>query len=65
MGIAFSATHKFNEKWFPFLRGGFAHDGGTLLQKSITGGISYDVNGSNLLGLGLGWGEPNETTFNP
>jgi len=62
-GIAFSATHKLNEKWFPFIRGGFAHDGGTLLQKSITAGLSFDTFKSNLLGFGIGWGEPNETTF--
>lgn len=64
-GIAFSATHKFHKKWFPFIRGGYAHDGGTLLQKSITAGLSYDTHKSNLLGFGIGWGEPNETTFSP
>jgi len=62
-GIAFSATHRFNEKWFPFIRGGFANDGGTLLQKSINAGFSYDIKGGSLLGFALGWGEPNETTF--
>ena len=62
-GLAFSATHKFNKKWFPFIRGGYAHDGGTLLQKSVTAGLSFDTFKGNLLGIGIGWGEPNETTF--
>jgi porin len=63
-GIAFSATHYFKNKWLPFIRGGYAKDGGTLLQKSITAGVGYQpVQGSNLLGAAFGWGEPNETTI--
>lgn len=65
-GIAFSATHYFENNLNPFIRGGFAKDGGTLLQKSITAGLGYQPSsGSNLLGFALGWGEPNETTFAP
>lgn len=63
-GIAFSATHYFDSGLNPFLRGGFAKDGGTLLQKSITGGIGYQSSSnSNLLGAAIGWGEINETTW--
>lgn len=63
-GIAFSATHYFENKINPFIRGGFAKDGGTLLQKSITGGIGYQPkSGGHLLGAAIGWGQPNETTF--
>lgn len=65
-GIAFSATHYFENKINPFIRGGFAKDGGTLLQKSITGGIGYQPkSGGHLLGAAVGWGQPNETTFSP
>jgi porin len=64
-GIAFSAMYRFNENWLPFIRGGFANDGGTLLQKSINAGFSYDLKGGSLLGFALGWGEPNKTTFSP
>lgn len=63
-GIAFSATHYFENKLNPFIRGGYAKDGGTLLQKSITAGLGYQPkSGGNLLGAAIGWGEPNETTF--
>jgi porin len=63
-GIAFSATHYFEDKWLPFLRGGYAKDGGTLLQKSLTAGVGYlPVQGGNLLGAAIGWGEINETTW--
>ena len=63
-GLSFSATHTFSNSLSPFLRGGFAKDGGTLLQKSITAGIGYQPkSGGNLLGAAIGWGEPNKTTF--
>lgn len=63
-GFAFSASWFFGEKWLPFLRGGFARDGGTLLQKSISNGFGYQPKpNGNVLGIGFNWGEPNETTF--
>jgi porin len=63
-GIAFSVTHYFENSLNPFIRGGLANDGGTLLQKSLTAGLGYQPKpGGNLLGIAIGWGEPNETTF--
>ena len=63
-GIAFSGTYFIENKWLPFLRGGYAKDGGTLLQKSLTAGFGYiPVQGGNLLGAAFGWGEINETTW--
>lgn len=65
-GVAFSAIHHFSSGIHPFIRGGFAEDGGTILQKSVTAGFGFQKNsGGSLLGLGVGWGEPNETTFAP
>jgi porin len=65
-GVSFSYSHSFNEKWIPFLRGGYADEGGTLLQKSVSTGFGYHWGGNNsLFGLGISWGEPNEDTFGP
>ena len=65
-GGAFSHVRHIDDRWMPFLRGGSADDGGSLLEKSISTGVLYQRNpGSHLLGLGLNWGEPNETTFAP
>jgi len=65
-GVSFSYSHSFDEKWMPFLRGGYADDGGTLLQKSLSGGLGYHWGQNNsLTGLGLNWSEPNEDTFGP
>ena len=40
-GFVYSATHYFANKWLPFIRGGFARDGGTLLHKSLNAGTSF------------------------
>lgn len=65
-GVAFSATHFLSGKWFPFVRGGFAKDGGTLLQKSAVAGIGFQNKpGASQLGAAFGWGQPNETSFGP
>lgn len=65
-GVAFSHISYIHDKWMPFLRGGYADDGGSLLEKSVSAGLMYqnDPDG-DLIGLGLNWGEPNETTFAP
>jgi porin len=63
-GLNFSWTRYLGGKWLPFLRGGYAQDGGSLLQKSVSAGFGYQPNpGQNLLGVGLNWGQPNEDTW--
>lgn len=63
-GLNFSGTWFFGDKFMPFLRGGYAEDGGSLLQKSLTTGFGwYQSSNSHLLGAAIGWGEVNETTW--
>ncbi len=65
-GANFSWTHYINDKWLPFVRAGYADEGGSLMQKSVSIGFGYQRNpGKNLLGFGLNWGEPNESTWEP
>ncbi|MCP4898467.1 MAG: carbohydrate porin [bacterium] len=65
-GANFSYTTYINGKWMPFVRAGYASDGGSLMQKSVSVGFGYQPNPSkNLLGVGLNWGEPNEKTWEP
>jgi len=65
-GVNFSFEHGFDDKWIPFVRAGYADDGGTLLQKTISAGLGYHWGSNNsLLGLGFNWGQPNEDTFGP
>ena len=65
-GAAFSYSRYVSNKLMPFVRGAYADDGGTLLQKSLSLGVGYQTEAfSGLLGLGFNWGEPNEDTFGP
>ena len=63
-GLNFSATQFLNDKWMPFLRGGYAEDAGSLLQKSLSLGLGYQwIPGRDVVGFGFNWGQPNETTW--
>ncbi|MGD8557212.1 MAG: carbohydrate porin, partial [Chromatiales bacterium] len=63
-GLAFSHVRHIDDHWMPFVRGGYAEDGGSLLQKSLSLGVMYQRNpGADLLGVGVNWGEPNESSF--
>ena len=64
-GLAFNYSKSLNNNTFkPFLRGGYADDGGTLLQKSIGAGFGYNTfEGRDELGVGVNWGQPNENSF--
>lgn len=65
-GAAFSYSRYLNDNFMPFVRGAYADDGGSLLQKSLSVGVGYQTQAfSGLLGVGLNWGEPNEDTFSP
>jgi len=65
-GVAFSASRYLNDNLMPFVRGGYADDAGSLLQKSLSLGIGYQTEAfDGLLGAAFNWGEPNETTFAP
>ncbi|WP_159090217.1 carbohydrate porin [Ruegeria sp. Alg231-54] len=65
-GVNFSYSRSFDEKWMPFFRAGYAKDGGTILQKSVSAGFAHHFGaGDSLLGFGVNWGQPNETTYGP
>ncbi len=65
-GAAFSWSHYLNDNFMPFVRGAYADDGGSLLQKSLSIGMGYQTEAfSGLAGAAINWGEPNEDTFAP
>jgi porin len=65
-GANVSWSRSVNEHWITFVRGGYAKDGGSLLEKSLTAGLAYQtVPGGNQLGVAYNWGEPNESTWVP
>jgi len=63
-GLNFSYSRLFKEQWQPFLRAGYAKNGGALYEGSIEAGVGYKFSPKqNLVGIGLGWGQPSESTF--
>ena len=66
-GVAFNYSRSLDEdRWMPFIRGGYADEGGTLLQKSLSLGLGYNAfGGRDQLGVAINWGEPNEDSFGP
>ena len=50
----------------PFLRLGYSKDGGALWERSVGAGLGYYMAGRrDLLGLGVNWGRPSESSFGP
>jgi porin len=63
-GVNVSASAWIDERWLPFVRGGWAEDGGSLLEASVSAGFGYQrERGGDVLGVGLNWGRPNRDTF--
>jgi len=66
-GVAFNYSASLNDDTLmPFIRGGYADDGGTLLERSVSVGLGYNaVGGRDQLGVAVNWGRPNEDSFGP
>ena len=65
-GANVSWSKSVNDHWITFVRAGYADDGGSLLEKSISTGFSYQtVPGGNQVGVAYNWGEPNASTWGP
>ena len=63
-GANFSWSRAVSDHWTTFVRIGYAKDGGSLLEKSLVGGFSYQkVSGGNQLGVAYNYGVPNESTW--
>ena len=64
-GLAFNYSRTLHDnRYMPFIRGGYADDGGTLLQKSLSLGLGYNTfGGRDQLGVAANWGQPNKDSF--
>ena len=62
-GILGSGVWSVGDKFLPFLRFGWAQDGQSFYEYSISAGFGYNVLGPNTLGLGLNYNKPNPSTF--
>ncbi len=66
-GANFSWVHWIDDRWMPFFRGGWADDGGSLLETSLNAGVVVPAgwDSDDIIGAGVHWGRPNATTFGP
>ena len=65
-GANISFSRSVSEHWIPFIRAGYAKDGGSLLEKTLSAGFAYQtVPGGNQLGIAYNWGKPNDSTWGP
>ncbi len=65
-GVAFSAAWFVQDRWMPFVRAGYAEDGGAVYDRSVSAGLGYYFRRrSDLMALGFNWGQPSDTTFSP
>jgi porin len=63
-GLNFQYVRYLNKKWMPFLRAGYADEGGSLMESSVSAGFGYQAVGSrDLLGFAANWGKPNADTW--
>jgi porin len=51
------------EHWMPFIRAGYADEGGSLLELALSAGAGYRTNRGDVLGIAGHWGKPNEDTY--
>jgi len=63
-GVAFSFGRLIADTWEPFVRAGYAEDGGALWDRSVSVGLGYHAHKKGgVLGFGLNWSRPNEDTL--
>jgi len=64
-GAAFSFSKKFDERWQPFFRAAYSDGGGgSFLERSLSTGVGYfPQSRSDVLGIGLNWGQPSSGTY--
>ena len=68
-GGVLSFNHTISDQWLAFVRTGWAEDGGSLLERSVSIGGGFTPGGMAALGSGsqlgfaLNWGRPNDSLF--
>jgi porin len=67
-GANVSWSRYYNNRFMPFVRGGYTNDSGSLLEKSLSAGFGFRPDAStavpgDLLGVAINWGEVNAESF--
>lgn len=59
-GLSFSAAWRFQDRYAPFLRGGYAEGGIAPSEAALVAGLGIHRRSHDLFGVALGWGRPHE-----
>ncbi|WP_052687758.1 carbohydrate porin [Vibrio vulnificus] len=64
-GVNVSVSAMVSNQWLPFIRAGWAQDGGAMYDASISAGFGYIPEGrsEDMLGLAVNWASPMASTF--
>jgi len=58
-GASFSFSRLLNDRWMPFVRAGYADDGGAILKRTVSAGTGDVLDKkNNVVGFGAEWGRP-------
>ncbi len=64
-GLTVAANWTFDKTWMVFTKAGWSDGDAPLMNKSVTlGGLYYFARRTDLIGLGLNWGEPPDGSLN-
>lgn len=64
-GVNISAWALMSQQWIPFIRAGWAVDGGAMYDASVSAGLGYipSQRSQDMFGFALNWASPMESTF--
>jgi porin len=57
-GLVFSAAKLIDDKWLPYIRGGWSKGMAAPMKRTISGGLALRRENKDVVGLGISWGEP-------
>ncbi|WP_299689825.1 carbohydrate porin [uncultured Vibrio sp.] len=64
-GVSVSVSGLVNNQWLPFVRAGWAQDGGAMYDASVSAGFGYipASRSEDMIGLAFNWASPMASTF--
>ena len=67
-GLTFLASRLFDDKWFPFIMGGWSDGDASIMKQDLTAGlgIGFDTKhraARDVLGMGVSWGDPSNESL--
>lgn len=67
-GLTFQASHLFNDRWYPFVMGGWSDGNASTFKQDLIAGLGVAVDTKNrpaddAFGMAIGWGKPSNDAY--